>query len=210
MVSLLTANPTPNWRAFLNYSSETTTRSNIGQEQQAYIAANRDLWLRNGGVALIDGTGRTVAQAVAAIDQLAFSNFVLADNKRPLGQIRHKFNVRTNYDFTREGLKGFSVGGGARYLSRPVIGFTATGTLGGPITRTTFYGSEQAFFDANASYRRKIPLLGRSVLWSLQLNVNNVLDNDSFVRLRQASDGTLVNYRFNAPREWILTSRFAF
>ena len=47
-------------------------------------------------------------------------------------------------------------------------------------------------------------------MWSLQLNVNNVLDNDSFVRLRQASDGTLVNYRFNAPREWILTSRFAF
>ena len=53
-------------------------------------------------------------------------------------------------------------------------------------------------------------VFGRSVLWSLQLNVNNFLDNDSFIRTRQASDGTLVSYRWNPPREWVLTSRFSF
>lgn len=207
----LTANPTDHWRVFANYSNESTTRSNIGHEQQAYIANFRDFWLRNGSVPTVDGTGRTVARAVAGVDQAAFSNFVLADNKRPLGQVQHKFNLRSNYDFAQEKLKGFSVGGGARYFSKPIIGFTATGTLGGPITRTLFYGSEQFFVDANASYRRKLPqVFGRSIQWSLQLNVNNLLDNDSFIRSRQASDGTLVNYRWNAPREWILTSRFSF
>ena len=207
----LTANPTEHWRLFFNYSRETTTRSNIGQEQQAYIANFRDLWLRNGGVVLIDGTGRTVTQAVAAVDASAFSNFVLADSKRPLGQIEHKMNLRTNYDFAGERLKGFSVGGGVRYLGRPIIGFTATGTSTSNLVRTTYYGSEQIFVDANASYRRKLPaIFGKSLMWSLQLNMNNVFDNDSFVRLRQASDGTLVNYRWNPPREWILTSRFSF
>jgi hypothetical protein len=98
-----------------------------------------------------------------------------------------------------------------RYFSAPIIGFTATGALGGPITRTTFHGSNQFFCDANVGYRRKLPrILGRAVTWSLQLNVNNVLDNDSFVRVRQASNGTLATYRWNPPREWVLTSRFGF
>jgi outer membrane receptor protein involved in Fe transport len=77
--------------------------------------------------------------------------------------------------------------------------------------RTTFYGSKQLFFDANVAYRRKLPkLFGRTVTWSLQININNLLDNDSFVRVRQASDGALVTYRWNPPREWVLTSRFVF
>jgi hypothetical protein len=207
----LTANPTEHWRLFANYSDTSTVRTNIGREQQAYIANFRDLWLRNSSVLTVDGTGRTVAQAVAGVDQAAFANFVLADNKRPLGQIKHKLNLRTTYEFAQERLKGVSVGGGARYFSAPIIGFTATGTTPANIVRTTFYGSKQIFFDGNAGYRRKLPpLLGRAITWSLQLNVNNIFDNDSFVRVRQASDGTLVTYRWNPPREWVLTSRFAF
>jgi iron complex outermembrane receptor protein len=207
----LTANPSERWRLFANYSSTSTMRTNIGREEQAYLANFRDLWLRNGSVPLTDGTGRTVAQAVAGVDQAAFTNFVLADEKRPLGQVKHKFNLRTTYELSAERLKGFSIGGGARYFSEPIIGFTATGALGGPITRTTFYGSKQVFFDANVGYRRKLPqVFGRSFTWALQLNINNVLENDSFVRVRQASDGQLVTYRWNPPREWILTSRFSF
>src|SRR5262249_21764940 len=138
----LTANPTDRWRLFANYSSTQTARTNIGREQQAYIAHFRDLWLRNGSVLTTDGTGRTVAQGGGGVDQAGFGNFVLADNKRPLGQVKQKFNLRSTYEFAQEKLKGVSAGGGLRYLGKPIIGFTATGTLGGPITRTTFYGSE--------------------------------------------------------------------
>jgi hypothetical protein len=90
----MTANPTERWRLFANYSKTSTMRTNIGREEQAYIANFRDLWLRNGTVLTTDGTGRTVAQAVAALDQAAFTNFVLADQKRPLGQVKHKFCAR--------------------------------------------------------------------------------------------------------------------
>jgi outer membrane receptor for monomeric catechols len=196
---------------FANFSSTSTLRTNIGREQQAYLANFRELWLRNGSVLTTDGTGRTVAQAVAGVDQAAFSNFVLADNKRPLGQVKRKFNLRTTYELGQEKLKGVSVGGGMRYFSKPINGFTATGTSATNIVRTTFYGSEQVFFDANVAYRRKQPkIFGRTITWSLQLNINNLLDNDSFVRVRQASDGALATYRWNPPREWVLTSRFAF
>jgi len=48
------------------------------------------------------------------------------------------------------------------------------------------------------------------VQWSLQFNVNNLLDNDAVVPIRRASNGELVFYRFNAPRSWLLTNRFLF
>lgn len=77
------------------------------------------------------------------------------------------------------------------------------------IVRSVFYGSEQGFVDVNAACRRKIQFAGKSVMWSLQTNLNNVLNNDAFVRLQLATDGTLVNYRFNPPLEWVITSRFS-
>lgn len=206
----LTANLTPSWRLFANYSREETARANIGQEQRAYLANFRPLWLRYAGVPLVDGSVNSVAQGVAAIDAAEFTNFTLADHKRPLGQIRDKFNLRTNYDFAAESLKGFSAGGGLRYLGRPVIGFAATGNPTSGVQRTAYFGSEQVFVDVSTAYRRKLTAFGRNVNFSLQLNVNNALNNDAFVRLREASDHTLVNYRFNPPREWVLTTRFAF
>ncbi|MDB6166966.1 MAG: hypothetical protein JWQ83_2106, partial [Lacunisphaera sp.] len=204
----LTANLTEHWRVFLNYSDEKTTRTNIGTEQLAYIAAWRPLWVANSGLPLTTGTG-TVATQVAALDALAFTNYTLADGKQPLGQSQHKLNLVTNYDFSAGALKGFSVGGGIRYNSAPVIGFTATGTAAAPV-RTVYRGSEQYFVDVNAAYRRKITFMHKPVMWSLQANINNVLNNDAFVRLRQASDGQLLNYKFNAPLEWIVTTKFSF
>lgn len=48
------------------------------------------------------------------------------------------------------------IGGGARYFSEPIIGFTATGTSAANIVRSTFV-SKQIFFDTNVAYRRKLP-----------------------------------------------------
>jgi hypothetical protein len=123
--------------------------------------------------------------------------------------MRNKLNLVTNYDFPSGRLKGFTIGGGVRYTSQPIIGYAATGTASA-IIRTVYYGSEQVFVDVNAAYRRKVEVMGKSVLWSLQTNINNVLNNDSFVRLTQASDGSLVSYRFNSPLEWVVTTKFSF
>lgn len=135
----------------------------------------------------------------------------MADGRRPQGQIKRKANLRTNYEFTTERLKGFSIGGGVRYFGRPVIGYYATGTAATGVQRLLFEGSEQVFVDISAGYRRRLmDFRGRKVQWSLQLNVNNALNNDDLVPIRRASDGELVFYRFNAPRSWLLTNRFSF
>ena len=203
-----TANFTEHWRAFLNYSNEQTSRTNIGQEDTAYIAAWRSLWEANQALPLATGKG-TIGTQLTALDTATFTTFTLADGALPLGQMRHKLNAVTNYDFSSGPLKGVTLGGGVRYTSEPIIGYTATGTPTA-IVRTVYYGSKQAFLDLNAAYRRNVSLLGKSVKWSLQTNINNVLNNDAFVRIQQSSDGTLVNYRFNPPLEWIITTRFSF
>jgi iron complex outermembrane receptor protein len=203
-----TANFTANWRAFLNYSNEQTSRRNIGQEELAYIATWRSLWESNQALPLATGRG-TIGTQLTALDAATFTNFTLADGALPLGQMRHKLNAVTNYDFSSGPLKGVTLGGGVRYTSEPIIGYTATGTPTA-VVRTVYYGSKQVFFDLNAAYRRNFTLMGKSVKWSLQTNINNVLNNDAFVRIQQTSDGTLINYRFNPPLEWIITTRFSF
>jgi len=206
----LTANLTDGWRTYANFSDETTERTNLGQEVQAYLANFRPFFERFPTVPVAGGAG-TVANQLARVDAAAYTSFVVADGRRPQGQIQRKGNVRTNYEFTGEKLKGFSIGGGVRYFGRPVVGYYATGTAATGVQRRIFEGPEQVFIDASAGYRRRLgSVLGRKVQWTLQLNVNNLLDNDDLVPIRRASNGELVFYRFNAPRSWILTSRFMF
>ena len=206
----LTANLTDGWRTYANFSDETTQRTNIGQEVQAYLANFRPFFERFPTVPVTGGAG-TVANQLTRVDAAAYTSFVVADGRRPQGQIQRKGNLRTNYEFSGEKLKGFSVGGGVRYFGRPVIGYYATGTAATGVNRLLFEGPEQVFVDASAGYRRRLgSVLGRKVQWTLQLNVNNLLDNDDLVPIRRASNGELVFYRFNAPRSWMLTSRFMF
>jgi len=154
----LTANLTPQWRLFFNYSFQDSKRTNLGAEQQAYLAEYRDLWLENGALVL-PGTAVTVAQRVGEIDEAVFVDFVAADGRRPPGQSKHKGNLRTNYEFVDGALKGFSVGGGVRFLGKTITGSTATGTLGGPIVRTLYFGSDQTFVDLNVGYKRQFKVV---------------------------------------------------
>ena len=206
----LTANLTDGWRTYANFSDETTERTNLGREVQAYLANFRPFFERFPTVP-VAGTAGTVATQLTRVDAAAYSNFVVADGRRPQGQIKRKGNLRTNYEFAGEKLKGFSIGGGVRYFGRPVVGYYATGTAATGVNRLLLEGPEQVFVDASAGYRRRLgSVLGRKVQWTLQLNVNNLLDNDDLVPIRRASNGELVFYRFNAPRSWMLTSRFMF
>lgn len=204
----LTANFTENWRIFLNYSNSKTTFRNLGQEDFAYIANWRPLWEANQALPLANGLD-TIGTQLVALDNRTFTEFTLADGKPPLGQMRHKLNVVTNYEFTEGFMKNFTVGVGSRFTSAPINGYAATGTPGN-VTSTVSYGSEQIFFDVNTGYRRKVQVMGKSVMWSLQANIKNVLNNDAFIRINTARDGILTAYRFNAPLEWIITTKFSF
>lgn len=204
----ITANPTDHWRMYFNYSNSQTTGTNIGQEDLAYIATWRPTWEANAALPLTTGLG-TIATQLTALENTVFTNITLADAKPLLGQMKQKMLFVSNYEFSTGALKDITIGGGIRYSSAPVIGYSASGTANN-IVRSVTYGSEQMFLDLNAAYRRKIRLGSRSFMWSLQTNINNVLNNDAFVRLNVARDGTLTSYRFNPPLEWIVTTKLGF
>ena len=218
----LTANPTKNWRLFLNYSRTKTARTNIAPEMANYIARMRGLWTQDsrGRLYLVgrgtglapqerDGnnTADTIAEQLDVIDASILNSITLANGRRPLGQVPQKMNFRTSYDFTAGALKGVGVGGALRWADRPIVRFVApTATTGSVVA----FGDRQVFADLNLGYRRKFTLFRRNVNWSLQLNVDNALNDDKFVVLRQNTAGEILNYRFNEPRQWILTNRFTF
>jgi outer membrane receptor protein involved in Fe transport len=204
----LTANPNEHWRMFLNYSNSKSAQSNLGQEDFAYIAFWRPTWEANKALPLSTGVG-TIATQLVALDNATLTNFVLANGKPALGQMQHKLNFVSNYEFSEGTLKGITVGGGVRYTGKPINGYLATGTPGAVVS-TVSYGSDQIFIDLNAAYRRKVRIMGKSVTWSLQTNINNALNNDAFIRINTARDGVLTAYRFNPPLEWIVTTKFSF
>lgn len=219
----LTANPLPNWRIFLNYSRTKTARTNIAPELVNYIAKQRGYWTegdrsrlylpgRGTGLAPQERDGNTTVDTIAeqldVIDNAILNNITLADGRRPLGQIPQKLNFRTSFDFVKGPLKGFGIGGATRWTDRPIVRFVSPATLTSePVVA---YGPRQIFADINIGYRRKLTLLRHSVTWSIQLNINNLFDNDRYIVLRQNAAGETLNYRFNDPREWILTNRFTF
>ncbi len=218
-----TANLTPNWRVLFSYSNTETVQTNIAPEMVAYLDSIKPFWLEaDRGRLLLDGSGlapvardndglvETVAEQVDFIDQRVNENKTLAEGRSPIGQVKHKVRFLSNYDFTDGVLKGITVGGGVRYDSRPVIGFEQTLDGSGNLVKSITLGADQIFFDANIAYRRNLRFGGAKIAWSLQLNIDNLLDNDAYVTRRVNSAGSVTNYQFNAPRSWILTSRFSF
>lgn len=218
----LTANPTPQWRLFLNYTCATTQRANVSPEMVAYIAQQRDYWtqgdrprmyLNGRGVGLAptardDNTSiDTIQEQLDVIDQNLLNNVAFANGRRPLGQIPQRVNFRTTYDFDRGAWKGVSLGGGTRWFDRTIIGFIGATAASAPVIT---YGPEQIFFDLNVSYRRRLGFFHRKLNWSIQLNVNNALNNAAYVPIRLNNLNEVLNYRFNPPREFILMNRISF
>lgn len=219
----LVANPTDNWRIFLNYSYMVLERTRIGLEGRAYLEKYRDYWTEDDrGRILTDGTGalapqamdgddvvETVAEEIAAIDQEIHDFYVITDGEQPRGQNKHRFNLRTNYTFGSGMLDGFSVGGGLRYRSGAIIAYQVEDTGSGVVTDVQ-RGRENILVDLQLRYQGKsFELGGREIDWSVQLNVDNVLDETDILPLR-AVDGEVVSYRFQPPRQFFLTTRFSF
>ena len=218
----LIANPTKNWRLFMNYSSLDLARTNLGAEGRAYLAKYRDYWLQGtNGRIRTDGSGslapvanngdaviETVAEEIGAVDAEIQNFYVIADGEAPRGQNRRRINLRTNYSFDQPLLKGFSLGGGLRYRSPEVIAYEARAT-GSAITKRVIYGVSEFLVDFNVGYRGRARLGQRDVRWSAQLNVNNLLNETDIVPMRSV-EGRIIDFRFQPPRDVFLTLRFEY
>ena len=219
----LNAQVTDNWRLTVNASRIESTLDNIGQTPvpggsgQTQIEYLLDFDRRLNETVMGDlriwggGAGGTTARdnwnGYADADlkaRLAEQGTVVPENR-----LWH-VNLITNYDFSEGPLKGWSVGGAARYQSAATLAYTpiqGDGFIAYDLD-APYRDSSQIDFDAWVSYGRRI--WDDRIDWRAQLNVQNVGIGDELVPITVQPDGTPAAYRIRPPQMIFLTNTFKF
>lgn len=192
----LTANLTESWRLTMNYSNNELVQSNIAPEVEAWWDENRPLWDANADLS----TGNlTVAEEAEQVD-LWLAGRQALDGTVAQGSREHSFRVFTNYRFTEGMLKGFRIGGGARYISESALGRDANNDV--------FFGNGQTLVDFVTGYSFKA--FGDSTNVNLQVNVSNLFDERDLYLTRANGAGLVNRVTIPAPRSVRFSATFTF
>jgi outer membrane receptor protein involved in Fe transport len=196
----IVANPVSNLRLSFSFSDRFTIRTNTGPELFAYLDRYRPLWNQY--------RGRTVAGATSlgarldAIDADHAIRLLLPEGRPQLGSPRDTARLRGNYFFRGGKLGGLSVGAGARWNGDAIVGY-------GP-RNEALKAKRFTTVDATAGYRLRHELFGRRLDVEFQLNVNNLLDEDSIIVTRLFSNNDIRTYELQTPRQILLTTTLRF
>ena len=163
----------------------------------------------------------SINEAIADNEASFFDNPHVFEGKRFVGDPLHNINLRTRFDFREGLLKGLSAGGGTRLRLGRIAGARSDTTYasgsdftdswnGRIIDKVTLVSTkDQNVYDLQLSYG--VPRILRKVRWSLQLNINNVLDQRELI-VNNVHPRTLapLTYRYQDPRQFILTNTVSF
>lgn len=119
-------------------------------------------------------------------------------------------NIITNYDFKEGRLKGWTVGGSARYQSAATLAYTpfqGDGFIGYDLD-APYRDNSELDFDVWVGYGRKI--WNDKIDWRMQLNIQNVGVGNELVPVTVQPDGTPAAYRIKPPQQVFLTNTFKF
>ena len=216
-------NITSNWTISLNATKQKVSRSNTAPEYQEYLYgdANRAaLWEQDQFGQYPSALGNLFSIG-ERIDLIYLSPLNLArqqDGSGSVDQIREwRFNMFTNYRFESDSkLKGFTVGGGARWQDEAAIGHPQIfdSELDGfkpDITNPHFGPSE---FNMDGFVRYNKPIMDDKVNMTLTLHVRNLLDDDDLIPVaanpNEASMGLVAVWRIPTERTYSLTAKFKF
>jgi outer membrane receptor protein involved in Fe transport len=221
-----TFNPTSSWRITFNAAMQEAKKSNVGADFTEFINRNLPLWRDGNGslatnIRAMEGLEDITyfgSFGTSQLGNLAITNMyipylnALAANGSPVQELRRwRFNIVTNYDFRGSRLKGFSIGGAARWQDKVAIGFPATRNAAGAwvydVTKP-YYDSDQINYDAWIRYGRRI--LKDRVRWSIQLNIRDVFGSDELIAVTAQPNGQVASARIPQPNKWSLTNTFSF
>ncbi|MBD5780066.1 TonB-dependent receptor plug domain-containing protein [Pelagicoccus sp. NFK12] len=214
----MVGNLTSNWTISMNAAKQEVTRNNSAPAVTEYLYGefNRAaVWEESAfGRFKFNPSNETTIedQMDTYISSLQLAQ--LQDGSTSIDQVREwRFNVFTNYRFADDSsLKGWTVGGGARWQDDVAIGFpqifdTELGEYRPDVT-SPYFGPDQLKIDAFVRYKRK--LFEDRVDWTLQLNINNALNEDDLVPVVANPDGSFPVYSIPAERTFTLRSTFEF
>jgi hypothetical protein len=215
----LVYNPLSNWRILINAAMQEAVRGDIGPDFTQVFDDRLPEWQKIPTLA-----GGTVANQTVLVfsNQNIINPYRLAflSTGQPTPELRKwRANMVTNYDFSKNSfMKGWSIGGAARWQDKQAIGYPVfndprLGLAEDP--RSPFFGPAETTYDAWLGYERK--LHGGRIIWKLQLNVRNLLNDNLLipVRANPVAVGDYTNfeigaYRIGERRSWEVTSKFSF
>lgn len=184
-------NITPQLRLMANFALPKTKQDNANPDLIEYYNANLAQWQAGAANPLLTAVQRTAIQNnITTILGLVNG----AVNGRTInGTAKYRANIFANYTFATEQLKGLSVGAGANFFGKQLIGNTPTD--GFDYIYTDAYRVLIAKVGYNFKFRR-LPV-------ALQLTANNLLDHKDPVYRNVATVGGVTyrnNYIFVEPR----------
>lgn len=236
--------PTRGLSFLLNVSEQKSVRSNTGAATRQLIfntptASGAPLateWLKDwayqiptsqAAIPLIGS--RTEPNLLAAGFQRLvlnpFNTAVSGDGAAVHELRRWRANFVGNYDFQREGLRGFGVGAGVRWLDKAALGYPVRNFRadltpvpdGAPAlpsdirisdVRNPYYGPSETRYDAWVSWGTRI-MNGKYGV-KVQLNVRNLFTEDELVPAVINPDGTIPVWSIAEGRRYTITARFSF
>lgn len=221
-------NPTSNWRIYTSAGKADAVRTNIAPELNDFINN-----AQNGVLALVQhpdttptaaGTLLTTSPTINSLATVIRQNVAnLTDpifrqaGTRTDELRRWHWSLVTNYTFNDRvfggRLKGFSVGGGVRWLDKIAIGYPATtfknaAGVNVPILDVfhPIFGPTETNYDANIGYTHRF----RRFTWSARLYVQNIGVGNKLIPVYANPDGSVGYWRIPTPETWTLSNNFTF
>ena len=212
----LTANPTKSWSVRMNYSETDRVAFNVMPEVLAWYPGEDAFWRSFGDDVYFnngpEGPGTGIYEPGSGDDSIALeseriqrhiNNNTAFEGLGDQGSRGKSANLFTNYRFNEGPLKGFNVGGGARYLGAMVVAVdVAAGEL--------VWGNSKTLYDFLLGYKMKTELFGPGVSVKFQLNVQNLFDERDPTIAGLQLDGRLDKIALQSPREFQFRTTFDF
>jgi outer membrane receptor protein involved in Fe transport len=236
----LVYNPTSNWRILANVANQETVQNNSYPVLKEFLGRMIPIWnstvtdpVSGRVVRFADiprtgystGTGPVTGPAAAAeltgpaIERdvlIPYATALAQDGTASAEQRKWRVNFVTNYRFGPgsifgERLRGWSIGGAVRWQDRLGIGYPTTRNPNGSVNidlKNPYYAPAETNVDGTLGYTRKI--FRNRIDWRLQLNVRNLISDQSLVPITVQPWGEVASARLAPERRWYLTNSFSF
>jgi outer membrane receptor protein involved in Fe transport len=221
-------NPTRNWRIFASAGKADAVRTNIAPEFNDFINNPQ-----NGVLALVQNPDTTATAAgrllttnpsvvsVASVIQQNVANLtdpIFRQSGTRTDELRRwHWSMVTNYNFNDNWfgghLKGFSIGGGVRWMDKIAIGYPVTTFVNSsgatvPILDVfnPYFGPTETSYDANIGYTHKF----HRFTWNARLYVQNIGVGNKLIPVYANPNGVTAVWRIASPETWTLSNTFTF
>ena len=210
-------NPTKSWRIAFNAARQEVIMDNIAPRLENLVDSFLLPYMQRFGY--MDWGNPTGAPQGATFESTTYQRlveyfYVKGLEGQPTAEQREwRFNLITNYTFREGPLKGFQIGGAARWQDEVnggyPVAFNDDLRIYEPLVDQGYFTDTDLAVDLTFGYRAKIM---NNVDWRMQINMRNVhnWDNTDVDVFRFQQDGSPARARFAPPRQIWLTNTFRF